>query len=64
MNHSILSYIGDNPTNRFLKNLMTYSLRIADLPPTERPRERLLAIGVKNLTTTELLAILLSTGQG
>ena len=43
---------------------MTYSLRIADLPPTERPRERLLQIGAKNLTTTELLAILLSTGQG
>ena len=43
---------------------MTYSLRIADLPPTERPRERLLQIGAKNLTTAELLAILLSTGQG
>ncbi len=43
---------------------MTYSLRIADIPPTERPRERLLEIGVKNLTTAELLAILLSTGQG
>ncbi|MDJ0650514.1 MAG: DNA repair protein RadC [Xenococcaceae cyanobacterium MO_188.B19] len=43
---------------------MTYSLRIADIPPTERPRERLLEIGAKNLTTAELLAILLSTGQG
>ena len=43
---------------------MTYSLRIADIPATERPRERLLAIGAKNLTTAELLAILLSTGQG
>ncbi len=43
---------------------MTYSLRIADLPPTERPRERLLGMGAKNLTTAELIAILLGTGQG
>jgi DNA repair protein RadC len=43
---------------------MTYSLRIADLPPTERPRERLLSMGAKNLTTAELMAILLGTGQG
>jgi DNA repair protein RadC len=43
---------------------MTYSLRIADLPFSERPRERLLAVGAKNLTTAELIAILLSTGQG
>ncbi len=43
---------------------MTYSLRIVDLPANERPRERLLAIGAKNLTASELLAILLSTGQG
>jgi DNA repair protein RadC len=43
---------------------MTYSLRIVDLPSSERPRERLLAVGAKNLTTAELIAILLSTGQG
>lgn len=43
---------------------MTYSLRMLDLPANERPRERLLAIGAKNLTAAELLAILLSTGQG
>jgi DNA repair protein RadC len=43
---------------------MTYNLRIADLPVSERPRERLLASGVRSLTTAELLAILLSTGQG
>lgn len=43
---------------------MTYSLRIADLPTTERPRERLLSLGAKNLSTAELLAILLATGQG
>lgn len=43
---------------------MTYSLRVADLPLTERPRERLKDSGVRNLTTAELLAILLGTGQG
>jgi DNA repair protein RadC len=43
---------------------MTYSLRIADLPTTERPRERLITHGAKNLATAELIAILLGTGQG
>lgn len=43
---------------------MAYNLRIADLPASERPRERLVTSGVKSLTTAELLAILLSTGQG
>lgn len=43
---------------------MTYSLRVADLPTSERPRERLLNKGVKSLSTAELLAILLGTGQG
>lgn len=43
---------------------MTYNLRIADIPVSERPRERLLTIGAKNLTTAELIAILLGTGQG
>ncbi|BFM39957.1 DNA repair protein RadC [Synechocystis sp. LKSZ1] len=43
---------------------MAYRLRIADLPSTERPRERLLQVGAKGLTSAELLAILLATGQG
>lgn len=43
---------------------MTYSLRIADIPASERPRERLMALGAKNLGTAELIAILLATGQG
>ena len=42
---------------------MTYRLRIADLPVSERPRERLMAVGAKNLSETELLAILISTGH-
>jgi DNA repair protein RadC len=43
---------------------MTYCLRIADIPLTERPRERLLTYGPKILATAELIAILLGTGQG
>jgi DNA repair protein RadC len=43
---------------------MTYSLRISDIPTNERPRERLLELGAKQLSTAELLAILLGTGQG
>ncbi|MEM9007325.1 MAG: DNA repair protein RadC [Cyanobacteria bacterium P01_F01_bin.86] len=43
---------------------MIYSLRVADMPVTERPRERLLAHGAKRLSAAELVAILLGTGQG
>lgn len=43
---------------------MTYCLRVADIPASERPRERLIAQGAKYLSTAELVAILLSTGQG
>lgn len=43
---------------------MTYNLRIADLPLSERPREKLLNLGVKYLSNAELIAILLGTGQG
>ncbi len=43
---------------------MTYCLRIADIPSSERPRERLMTHGAKNLATAELIAILLATGQG
>ena len=43
---------------------MTYTLRIADIPASERPRERLMALGAKNIATAELIAILLGTGQG
>ena len=42
---------------------MTYRLRIADLPASERPRERLMTVGAKNLSEAELLAILIGTGQ-
>jgi DNA repair protein RadC len=38
-------------------------LTIKNLPAHERPREKLIAKGVENLTDKELLAILLRTGQ-
>jgi DNA repair protein RadC len=41
-----------------------YHLRVADIPTNERPRERLLSQGASYLSTAELLAILLGTGQG
>ncbi|MDY7023634.1 MAG: DNA repair protein RadC [Cyanobacteriota bacterium] len=43
---------------------MTYSLRIADLPSDERPRERMIIHGPQALSSAELVAILLNTGQG
>ena len=39
-----------------------YTLRVSDLPTTDRPRERLERLGPQALTTAELLAILLRTG--
>src|SRR5919107_5943405 len=39
-------------------------LPVLTLPPTDRPRERLWALGPCALTTAELLAIVLGTGGG
>ncbi|MFQ6072110.1 MAG: DNA repair protein RadC [Methanosarcinales archaeon] len=39
------------------------SITILDLPPNERPRERLAKVGEKNLSNAELLAIILKTGS-
>ncbi len=36
--------------------------KLSSLPKEERPRERLLSVGAENLSTTELLAIIISTG--
>ena len=41
---------------------MADSIRIKDLPDTERPRERLVAHGADALKPSELIAILLRTG--
>ena len=37
-------------------------VRIAETPPSDRPRERLLKMGAENLMTSELLAILIRSG--
>ncbi len=42
---------------------MSQSLRIKDLPDSERPRERLVANGADALKNSELIAILLRTGM-
>ncbi|MFQ3577985.1 MAG: UPF0758 domain-containing protein, partial [Verrucomicrobiia bacterium] len=39
------------------------SSRIQDLPVEERPREKAARLGVKGLSTAELLALLLRTGS-
>ncbi len=44
--------------------MSSYSLRIADIPVSDRPRERLLTMGARSLANAELLALLLGTGQG
>ncbi|HEX3716409.1 MAG TPA: DNA repair protein RadC [Verrucomicrobiae bacterium] len=41
---------------------MTSSIRIKDLPKSERPRERLVEMGADALSPSELIAILLRTG--
>lgn len=41
-----------------------YNLMIRDLPQSERPRERLLQVGERAVSTPELLAITLRTGSG
>ena len=37
------------------------SITVKELPKNERPRERLLYYGIKNLSNEELLAILLNS---
>ena len=41
---------------------MEKSIRLKDMPEFERPREKLLALGVESLNNSELLAIILKTG--
>src|ERR1700723_187712 len=41
---------------------MSQSLRLKDQPVSERPRERLAALGADSLSHAELIAILLRTG--
>ncbi|MCH2177562.1 MAG: DNA repair protein RadC [Mariniblastus sp.] len=53
---------GDFDLNRWLAQ-KNRGVRIAETPPSDRPRERLLKIGAENLMTSELLAILIRSGR-
>jgi DNA repair protein RadC len=48
--------------DRVREAIIEYQPRIREMPTSERPRERLRAVGVGPLRTAELLAILLRTG--
>lgn len=48
----------------FVPSIVTNLPRVSDLPAQDRPRERLLRQGAEALSTAELLAILVATGQG
>jgi DNA repair protein RadC len=43
-------------------NDRTYVLRIKDMPNEDKPREKLIKYGPSNLTVSELLAVILTTG--
>ena len=45
-----------------LKGAEGLRYRLKELPPSDRPREKLLELGAENLTDSELLAILIRTG--
>ena len=53
--HTPLVLTLDNPSKKYI-------LTIHDLPSDEKPREKLVALGPKALTTAELLATVLSVG--
>lgn len=47
-----------------LKNNIEKYYTIKDMPENERPREKLVKYGVKNLSNSELIAIIIRTGYG
>lgn len=48
----------DTPLNRS----RTYVLKLRDLPPSEKPREKFLALGASALSVSELVAVVLGSG--
>lgn len=65
LNIATSSFDPEQDGDRYCTADMThYSLRVKDLPASERPRDRLVQQGVTTLATSELLSILLGTGQG
>lgn len=57
-----MSYSLSRPSALVTQHDRAYTLTIHDLPNEERPRERLLEHGPRALSTTELIAVLLSVG--
>ena len=49
--------------NFISSNLLIYSMKIKEMNEDSRPRERLLKFGIENLSTAEILAIMLRTGS-
>src|SRR6185436_7518187 len=49
--------------NEIAAESVEYHVGLKDLPPTSRPRERLVQVGPDNLSDQELLAIVLRTGS-
>nr|WP_330375147.1 UPF0758 domain-containing protein [Clostridioides difficile] len=47
----------------YLKKSFNSTIKVKEMAPEERPREKMLAKGVKSLSNAELLAILLRTGN-
>jgi len=40
----------------------TYILKLRDLPPSEKPREKMLALGASALSVSELITVIIGTG--
>ena len=56
--------IGDPMSTQLSSQSSFAALSIKELPPSERPRERLVALGAGALSSAELLALLVGAGSG
>jgi DNA repair protein RadC len=63
MNKNIQKNYKQKDTNLFLDNERKYVLRIRDMPIEQKPREKLIKYGPSTLSSAELLAIILNTGN-
>jgi DNA repair protein RadC len=54
--------IGDSMSTQLSSQSSLTALSIRELPPSERPRERLVALGASALSSVELLALLVGAG--
>ena len=54
--------LNESDRSHWLKSTIIRDMHFREMPPDERPREKLLGRGAAALTDPELLAILLRTG--